>query len=160
MEVSIKNPTTTRAGAVAKDGIAKKIGDRNKDKPNKMAATTAVKPVLPPSETPEALSTKVVVVEVPNNAPTDVPTASAIKAPLICGSFPSLSSMSALEATPINVPSVSNISTNKNANITTRKSRDNTLEKSSLKNVGAMLLIPKPEDKSGNTLYMPSSGFG
>ena len=107
MEVSIKNPTTTRAGAVAKDGIAKKIGDRNKDKPNKMAATTAVKPVLPPSETPEALYTKVVVVEVPNNAP-----------------------------------------------------RENTLEKSSLKNVGAMLLIPKPEDKSGNTLYMPSSGFG
>ena len=36
------NPTTTRAGAVAKDGIAKKIGDKNRDRPNRIAATIAV----------------------------------------------------------------------------------------------------------------------
>ena len=47
---------------MAKDGIARKIGDRNRDRPNKMAVVTAVSPVLPPSDTPEALSTKVVVV--------------------------------------------------------------------------------------------------
>ena len=70
IEVSIKNPTTIRAGAVAKDGIARKIGDRNRDSANRIAATTAVKPVLPPSATPDALSTKVVVVEVPRTAPT------------------------------------------------------------------------------------------
>ena len=52
------------AGAVAKDGIARKIGDRNRDRPNKIAVVTAVSPVLPPSDTPEALSTKVVVVDV------------------------------------------------------------------------------------------------
>ena len=73
MDVSIKNPTTIRAGAVAKDGIARKIGDRNRDSPNSMAATMAVRPVRPPSATPEALSTKVVTVEVPQTAPTEVP---------------------------------------------------------------------------------------
>ena len=40
------------------------------------------------SETPEALSTKVVVVEVPRTAPAQVATASAISAPLMRGSFP------------------------------------------------------------------------
>ena len=37
----------------------------------------------PPSATPEALSTKVVTVEVPHMAPTVVPTASESSAPLI-----------------------------------------------------------------------------
>lgn len=58
---------------------------------NKIPATTEVKPVRPPSETPEALSTKVVTVEVPRQAPAVVATASAKSAPLILGSFPSLS---------------------------------------------------------------------
>ena len=71
-EVSIKNPTMIRAGAVAKDGIARKIGDRNRDRPKRMAATMDVRPVLPPSATPEALSTKVVTVEVPTRAPVQV----------------------------------------------------------------------------------------
>ena len=75
------NPTTTRAGAVAKDGIAKKIGDKNRDRPNRIAATMAVRPVRQPSATPEALSTKVVVVEVPNTAPTEVAIASESSAP-------------------------------------------------------------------------------
>ena len=49
---------------------------------------TDVSPVLPPSDTPDALSTNVVVVDVPITAPTVVATASAISAPLILGSFP------------------------------------------------------------------------
>ena len=69
-EVSIRNPTMISAGAVAKDGIARKIGDRNRDSPKRMAATREVSPVRPPSATPEALSTKVVTVEVPHIAPT------------------------------------------------------------------------------------------
>lgn len=63
-----------RAGAVAKDGIARKIGDNSSDNPKRMAATREVSPVRPPSATPEALSTKVVTVEVPHIAPTVVPT--------------------------------------------------------------------------------------
>ena len=59
------NPTITRAGAVAKDGIAKKIGDKNRDNPKRIAVVTEVRPVRPPSDTPEALSTKVVVVDAP-----------------------------------------------------------------------------------------------
>ena len=83
----------------------------------------AVRPVLPPSDTPEALSTKVVVVDVPKIAPVVVARASAIRAPLILGSLPSLSNILAFVDTPIRVPNVSNKSTNKNAKITTTKSR-------------------------------------
>lgn len=56
--LSIYNPTITKAGAVAKDGIARKIGDKNRDNPKRIAVVTAVRPVLPPSDTPEALSHK------------------------------------------------------------------------------------------------------
>ena len=152
MDVSIKKPTMINAGAVAKDGIARKIGDRNRESANRMAATIAVRPVRPPSATPEALSTNVVTVEVPHNAPTDVPTESASNAPLIFGRLPSLFSISALEATPIRVPSVSNISTNKNANMITKKSSEKTMEKSVFKNVGAMLGMESPPEKSGSRL--------
>ena len=72
--VNIQNPTTIKAGAVANDGIARKIGDRNNDNPNKMAVVAEVSPVLPPSDTPDALSTNVVVVVVPRTAPTVVAT--------------------------------------------------------------------------------------
>ena len=80
-DVSIRNPTMIRAGAVAKDGIARKIGDNSSDNPKRMAAIREVSPVRPPSATPEALSTKVVTVEVPHIAPTVVPTASERRAP-------------------------------------------------------------------------------
>ena len=43
-----------RAGAVAKDGIARKIGDNSSDNPKRMAAIREVSPVRPPSATPEA----------------------------------------------------------------------------------------------------------
>ena len=123
----------------------------------------AVRPVRPPSVTPDALSTKVVVVEVPKIAPTLVATASAIRAPLILGSLPSLSSISALDATPISVPSVSNRSTNRNANITTIKSRIRIPEKSALNTWPKVW--PKEEKSKltiaeGITEYMPASGLG
>ena len=108
-DVSIRNPTMIRAGAVAKDGIARKIGDNSSDNPKRMAAIREVSPVRPPSATPEALSTKVVTVEVPHIAPTVVPTASERRAPLMFGSLPSLSSISALEATPIRFQSIEHI---------------------------------------------------
>lgn len=127
------------ARAVAKDGIARKIGDKKREIPNRIAVVRDVKPVRPPSVTPEALSTNVVVVEVPSTAPTVVATASAISAPLILGSFPSLSSMPAFVDTPIRVPSVSKRSTKRNANTTTTNSSENTFLKSSFPNTGARL---------------------
>ena len=108
-----------------------------------------VRPVRPPSDTPEALSTKVVVVETPRTAPAVVPTASASNAPLIRGSLPSLSSMPALVDTPIRVPIVSNISTNKNANRITTKFSDKIPEKSILQKIGAILGMDRPLLKSG-----------
>ena len=136
----IRNPTITSAGAVAKLGMARKIGEKNSASRKKRPDTTAVRPVRPPSAIPELDSTKVVMVEVPRQAPTMVPMESASSAPLISGSLPSSSSMSALEAQPIRVPSVSKISTNRNANSTEKKSSGCSamMEKSNLNRVGAI----------------------
>ena len=128
------------AGAVAKEGIARKIGDRNSDSPKRIAVVTDVRPVLPPSDTPDALSTNVVVVDVPRTAPAVVAIASARSASLIRGSFPSLSSISALVAHPIKVPSVSKMSTKRNAHTIATKSNARRLEKSALKH------CPKTEE--------------
>ena len=130
---TIRKPTKIRAGAVAKLGIEQKIGDSTTEIRNKNPVTTEERPVLAPAATPEELSTNVVVVEVPSTAPAVVATASASSASLMRGSLPSLSNISALFATPINVPSVSNISTNRNAHTTAIKSKTCTPEKSSLK---------------------------
>ena len=150
--LSMYRPTMISAGAVAKDGIARKIGDRNRDRPNKMAVVTAVSPVLPPSDTPEALSTKVVVVDVPRTAPAVVATASARRAPLMFGSLPSSSSMPALEDTPTRVPRVSKRSTNKNANRITRKSSEKTPSNCSFAKIGERLGMESPLLKSGSRL--------
>lgn len=48
----INSPTYIKAGAVANAGIAKKIGAKNRDTTNSPATVTAVRPVLPPLETP------------------------------------------------------------------------------------------------------------
>ena len=112
---------------------------------------TAVRPVRPPSDTPDALSTNVVVVEVPSTAPAVVAMASASSAPLIFVSLPFSSSIFALDETPIRVPMVSNISTNKNAKITTRNSREKIPENSSLAKIGDRLGIESPELKSGSS---------
>ena len=121
---------------------------------------TAVRPVRPPSVTPEALSTNVVTVDVPSTAPAVVATASAIRAPLILGSFPFSSNIFAFVETPINVPSVSKISTNKNANTTTINSPIWIPEKLSFPKIGLRLGIEIPLLKSGSKLYIPSSAFG
>ena len=79
---------------------------------------------------------------------------------MIFGSLPSLSSIPAFVDTPINVPIVSNISTNKNANITTTNSNVAILSNSSLNKTGPILGMLNPFEKSGNTLKKPSAGFG
>ena len=148
---------------IAKDGIDKNSGLSTIDNRNKRPVTIAVKPVLPPAATPEALSTNVVTVDVPSTAPEVVATASAIKAPLIFGSFPSLSSISALDATPMRVPNVSKISTKRNANITTIKLIQSTLAKSALNTcpkVKPKELKSKLTIAEGIVLYIPASGLG
>ena len=121
MELNIKNPTITNAGAVAKEGIAMKMGANSMEIRKSSAVTIAVKPVLPPSATPAEDSTKVVVVEVPKIAPALVAIASAMSAGLICFNLPSLSSIFALLHTPISVPRVSKISTKRKEKMTTIK---------------------------------------
>ena len=61
IELNIKKPTTISAGAVAKDGIAVKIGAKNIDSANSTATVIEVRPVLPPAATPAEDSTNVVV---------------------------------------------------------------------------------------------------
>ena len=115
------------------------MGENSSATRNRTPAVSAVRPERPPSETPDADSTKVVTVEVPRTAPTVVANASANSAPLILGSLPSLSRKPAFVDTPISVPSVSNRSTNRNAKITTIKSKMEIPEKLSLPAMGAML---------------------
>ena len=138
-----------RAGAVANPGIAKKIGENIKDNKNKIAVDRAVSPVLPPSATPAALSTKVVTVDVPNTAPTEVAMASDSSAGFIFGSLPSLSSISAFVDTPISVPIVSNKSTNKNDISIPQKEKVAIFENSNLNAIGSREGIAIPFEKSG-----------
>ncbi|MPM24000.1 hypothetical protein SDC9_70477 [bioreactor metagenome] len=118
----IITPTMIKAGAVAALGIEPNSGSRNSERANRMATTRAVRPVRPPSTTPEEDSTKVVTVEVPSTAPTVVPTASANRASLQLGIEPSFWTISAFVAQPIKVPTVSNISTKRKVNMMTMKS--------------------------------------
>ena len=77
IELNIRNPQITSAGAVANDGMAMNIGANSMEIRNMTAVTTAERPVLPPAATPAEDSTKVVVVEVPRTAPAVVATESA-----------------------------------------------------------------------------------
>src|SRR5699024_10199758 len=133
---SINNPTVTKAADVAAAGIIENTGKKNAAITKHPAVARAVSPVLPPSATPDELSTKVVIVDVPRRAPKVVPTASLIKALLTSGRLPFSSSIFALVATPVRVPRVSKISTNKNENKTENISKEKTLEKSNLKATG------------------------
>ena len=130
-------PTRISAGAVAALGMEAKSGFRKSASRNRIPVVTAVRPVLPPTATPEALSTKVVTVEVPSIAPAVVPTASDSRACLQLGMVPSSRTRPELLAQPISVPMVSNISTNRKVNRTTRKSKtDFPLAKTSSKAKG------------------------
>ena len=113
---AIITPTIINTAEVACVGIAANNGAKNKDIKNKNPVVIAVNPVLPPSPTPDALSTKAVTVEVPSNAPTVVPIASDNIASLALGIFPFSSSKLPFSATPTKHPTVSNKSTNSNVN--------------------------------------------
>ena len=65
----IRRPTITRAGAVAAAGIERKSGEKKSDAAKHIPTTNAVRPERPPWATPAALSTLVVVVDVPRMAP-------------------------------------------------------------------------------------------
>ena len=97
-----------------------------------------VKPERPPSAIPEALSTYVVMVELPIIAPIVVPIASDIIASFTCGLCPSSPMIPVCEARPTNVPTVSNIFINNKVKITTAISSVKNSEKSNLQNVGSI----------------------
>ena len=119
--LTIRNPTRMSAGAVANAGITVKTGASRMQTRNSAAVTYDARPVRPPSETPVADSTYVVVVVAPMSAPAVVATASASRAYLRRGRWPSLSSMFAVDATPVRVPSVLKRSSKSSVNITRRK---------------------------------------
>ena len=79
-EDTIMQPTMIKAGAVAALGIADTKVARNALNAKQIAVTTDVRPVLPPAPIPAALSTNVVVLDVPKMAPIEVAVASANKA--------------------------------------------------------------------------------
>ncbi len=134
----MNKPTRTNAGAVAETGTIRKRGARNRERTNMVAVERAVKPVRPPTATPEALSTYEVTVLVPRMAPKAVPSASANSAFLICGKLPSLSVNPIFEATPSNVPIVSNRFTNRKVNTTISISGVNMLCHSNCRKIGEM----------------------
>ncbi|MNF07832.1 hypothetical protein D3C80_2080940 [compost metagenome] len=57
IEETINSPTIINAGAVAADGTSRNKGAKNNAIRNIPAVLKAVKSVLPPAATPEALST-------------------------------------------------------------------------------------------------------
>ena len=119
--VIMNTPTRSRRCSRC-TGDRSKSGSRKRERRKRTATTKAVKPVRPPSTTPAEDSTNVVTVEVPNTAPTVVPTESAKRASLTLGIVPSGLIMSALVAHPIRVPTVSNISTKRKVNMMITKS--------------------------------------
>ena len=52
---TIRKPTNTRAGAIAKPGMAINTGDRNIATRKRRPVTIDERPVLPPSATPDEL---------------------------------------------------------------------------------------------------------
>ena len=91
---SIIKPTIISTGAVAAAGIDKNSGEKNNATTKQHATTKAVRPERPPCATPDALSTYVVVVEVPKHAPMVVAIASAINASFKRSIFPFSSAFS------------------------------------------------------------------
>ena len=66
---NIRKPTMIRAGAVAKEGMAVKRGEKRQDRRKSVPVVIAVSPVRPPDATPADDSTNVDVVDVPRMAP-------------------------------------------------------------------------------------------
>ena len=142
---SIIIPTITRAGAVAAEGMALINVAKNALTAKQIATTTLTRPVRPPTAIPEALSTYVVVFDVPKIAPIDVAVASANKALSILDLNPELSSIAFISSSekipvcrpvPIKVPIVSNVS-------------DKLKEKIVIKTRGSLLTSEKRERSPG-----------
>ena len=112
---------------------------------NRSPVIIAESPVRPPASTPEALSIKVVTVEVPVKLPTTVPVASAIRHSFICFILPFSSSIFALDAVPIKVPIVSNMSIIQNVIISVIA-----VDQPMLKNASKLNLKSVVADKSAN----------
>lgn len=153
----IDSPTNIKIGAIADIGIQDTIGARNIDNPKHRAVEMAVRPVLPPDSIPTLLSTKVLMLLVPNKEPIIVADESQIKAfSNFGGRFPweSILKIPAFFPVPMKVPMVSNRSdiTRVKMVITTVMTPDlafNNPVKSNLKRVGSI---------DGNILYWVKSG--
>ena len=98
--LSIKTPTKINAGAVAQEGTMLARGVRKRHARKQSEVTRLARPVLAPAATPEALSTKVVQVEVPRTEPATVPTESHAIALFISMGSPFSSNIPASVAVP------------------------------------------------------------
>ena len=113
-------PTTIKAGAVTAFVTALKIiGEMKIDNKKQIPVVIAVRPVRPPTPTPELDSTKLVTVLVPIAAPNTVPIASARRALSAFSNSPSLFTKPIRLPIATNVPAVSKKSTNKKEKIAT-----------------------------------------
>lgn len=128
---TIMTPMIIKAGAVAAFGTIPMNGKIKIDSKKRTAVVTAVRPVRPPAEIPAADSTYVVVFDVPNSAPIEVPIASAKSALSILELKPvpfsrafssSSEKIPVLRPVPIKVPSVSKVSDKLNAKIVIKTS--------------------------------------
>ena len=135
---SMNRPTMTSTGVVAAAGIERNTGAKNNAITKHIAVAKAVRPVRPPCATPDALSTYVVVVLAPRQAPVIVAMASAMKALFSPGMRPSFCIIPALVHTPTSVPMVSNMSMKRNVNTTISISIVKIWWNSNLQNIGAM----------------------
>ena len=138
MSCIIITPTRISAAAVACAGMARNRGAKSNATAKQMAAVKLVSPERPPTFTPEALSTKVVVVLEPKQAPRVVATASAVSIVSSLGIEPSLFTIPAFSHTPTRVPSVSKRSMKSNVNTRIIISTDSSLEKSKCMAIGAI----------------------
>lgn len=118
----MSTPTMMSAEAVAAEGMEAKSGERNSERMNNTAVTTAVRPVRPPAMMLAEDSTKEVMVEEPRIEPTVVPTASLSSAWLQFGMVPSSLMMPDDSAQPMSVPTVLNMSSNRKVITMTTKS--------------------------------------
>ena len=84
----IKTPTSTSAGAVARAGMILSKGAKKRKGRKRMAATTAVSPVLPPSSIPTADSIYAVPGLLPTIPASVVANASVIRARFMFRGFP------------------------------------------------------------------------
>ena len=104
---TIKNPTTTRAGATASKGTIVTSGEAIIATRNNTPVTIFARPVRAPSPIPVADSTKIWFAEPDAPPPTTEPTASTSSTSLMFSTLPSLSMVPASVAKPTETPMAS-----------------------------------------------------